>query len=224
MHLRLALYSDQEVPANAAIDERLLTLIGVSRPRIGYVSSAPDPERLDFERKRAYYAHLGADLCVFLDASDNDLEGTLPPLFACDALHLSGGNTFSFLRWLRSRAVLPLLRRYATHGHVLIGASAGAILMTPSVGTASLCGDARDPALADDTGLDLVGFHFWPHYSEDAETQPSVASCLSAFETLCACPDGSGLIVDGTSIEPIGPVRVFSHGIPRTHGFQGLRP
>ena len=45
MPLRLAFYSDQEIPLNAAVDERVMALIGKSRPRIGYVASTPDPEQ-----------------------------------------------------------------------------------------------------------------------------------------------------------------------------------
>jgi len=41
MGLRLALYSDQVIPRNAAVDKRVLRLIGVTNPRVGYVSSAP---------------------------------------------------------------------------------------------------------------------------------------------------------------------------------------
>lgn len=62
MKLRLALYSDQIIPANAAVDRRLLDLIGVDRPRIAYVSSAPDPDRSYFSAKRRYYEQLGVEL------------------------------------------------------------------------------------------------------------------------------------------------------------------
>ncbi len=137
--MRLALYSDQEIAANAAMDERLLRLIGVRRPRIGYVSSAPDPSRAYFDQKRAYYHRLGAELTMYTDSESADLEGDVEILCRCDAIHLTGGNTFTFLRWLRVRRALPLLRAYALGDRgVLIGASAGAILMTPSIQTAVL--------------------------------------------------------------------------------------
>jgi hypothetical protein len=45
---------------------------------------------------------------------------------------------------------------------VLIGVSAGAILMTPSVNSARLCGDA---------GLGLVDFHIWPHFDSAIVTR-----------------------------------------------------
>jgi dipeptidase E len=212
MHLRLALYSDQEIAANAAIDERLLRLIGVHRPRIGYVSSAPDPDRCCFDHKRSYYANLGAELAAFLDADTPDLERDLARLTRCDAIHLAGGNTFSFLRWLTELGVLPVLRAYALDGGVLIGASAGSILMTPAVGTAALCGDERDPGLAHEGALGLVDFHFWPHYSSGAEFGAQAQCIMKQVAPLYGCPDGSGIVIDGPQIEHHGEVRVLSGG------------
>ena len=210
MQLRLALYSDQAIAANAVIDERLLRLIGVHRPRIGYVSSAPDPNRIDFDRKRSYYANLGADLATFVDSDTGHLALELERLTDCDAIHLSGGNTFSFLRWLTERGVLPVLRAYALNGGVLIGASAGSILMTPAVGTAALCGDERDPGLTHDAALGLVNFHFWPHYRPGAEFATQLRCVVKDAAPLYGCPDGSGIIIDGPEIEYYGDVRALA--------------
>jgi hypothetical protein len=49
MKPRLALYSDQEIPANVVVNLRLLTLLGTQSPSIGYVSSAPDPSMRSLE-------------------------------------------------------------------------------------------------------------------------------------------------------------------------------
>src|SRR5262245_58988759 len=129
--MRLAFYSDQVIAANASMDERTLRLIAVKQPRIGYVSSAPDPSRFYFEQKREYYRRLGVELRMYVDSESEDLEEDLQALCQCDAIHLTGGNTFTFLNWLRARSVLPVLRSYAEEDRgVLIGTSAGAILMT----------------------------------------------------------------------------------------------
>jgi dipeptidase E len=211
--MRLVLYSDQEIAANAAIDERLLRLIGVRRPRIGYVSSAPDPDRCCFDHKRSYYANRGADLAAFLDADTLDLERDLVRLIGCDAIHLAGGNTFSFLRWLTELGVLPVLRTYALDGGVLIGASAGSILMTPAVGTAALCGDEHDPGLVHEDALGLVDFHFWPHYRPGAEFGAQAQSILRQVVPLYGCPDGSGIVIDGPHVEHHGAVRMLSGAV-----------
>ena len=207
--MRLALYSDQEIEANAVIDERVLQLIAVGRPQIGYVSAAPDPERSDFERKRLYYENLGADLVAYVDSDTNDLDRASRELNRCDAIHLSGGNTFSFLRWLKARRVLSMLQVYAVEGRgVLIGVSAGAILMTPTVSTAALCGDSRDSGPIDDGALGLVRFHFWPHFVPGAELATSAQAVIENLSELYACEDGAGIVVDGSAIELYGAIQI----------------
>lgn len=208
MTLRLAFYSDQEIPVNAAVDERLLQLIGKPKPRIGYVASSPDPERYFFDRKRAYYKALDADLAVYLDSTTLQFRNVLSELVACDAIHLSGGNTYHFLRWIKRSGLAETLRDFATSGKVLIGTSAGAILMTPSICTAALCGDEPDvdPVMA---SLNLVPFHIWPHYVDGAENNDAAKLLLSSLQVTYACPDGSGVIVDGSDVARVGAVREF---------------
>jgi len=204
--VRLAFYSDQEIAANAPLDERVLRLVGVPRPRIGYVSSSPGQEQLDFSRKRDYYSRLGAELAVYVDEDSRDPERELA---ACDAIHLSGGNTFQFLRWLKARSVLPVLRAYAREDRgVLIGASAGAILMTPSAATAALCGDVRPEGPVDDGALGLVDFCFWPHYVPGATLDASVRAGFPDGAVVYACADGTGVVVDGDRVELHGAVPI----------------
>jgi dipeptidase E len=203
--MRLALYSDQVIAANAAMDERVLRLVAVRQPRIGYVSSVPDPSRFYFEQKRAYYHRLGAELTMYVDSESKDLEGDLQTICSCDAIHLTGGNTYTFLRWLRARRVLPILRSYALNDRgVLIGTSAGAILMTPTIETALLCGDVRPADFTDDEALGLVDFLFWPHYRRGAK----LSVPLDPGRVVYGCEDGAGIIVDGVAVELHGAVPV----------------
>ncbi|HWQ07547.1 MAG TPA: Type 1 glutamine amidotransferase-like domain-containing protein [Holophaga sp.] len=201
--LRLALYSDQQEPGNPAMDRRLAALLGMPRPRIGYVASGPDPDRRWYQRKVEHYARLGMDMTVF--QGPGDPAGADDLLWTCDGIHLSGGNTFAFLGWLREQGVLPRLRQYALEGGVLIGESAGAILMTPDARSAALCGDEAAGTPEDAQALGLVPFRFWPHAGSG--TGPARQAILQPFPDIFACPDGSGIIVDGASIETFGPVR-----------------
>lgn len=214
MTLRLALYSDQENKGNRSLDERLLRLIGVRHPTIGYVASSPEPHRIDFERRRAYYAQRGADLALYVD-SETDDAGARAALLQSDAIHLSGGNTFDFSHWLEQRGWLEPLRRYATEGGVLVGVSAGAILMTHRIGTALFCGDVAERAVATYASLNLLPFGFWPHYVRGDEHGEALASMLYAAPgAVYACPDGAGIVVDGGHIELHGPVRLLGERSP----------
>jgi len=198
---KLALYSDQH--NNAALDARVMRLIGRPAPILGYIACEPDPQRLYFEDRRGFYGERGARLEVYTGSDLPPGDQAWAALFRCDAIHLSGGNTYAFLHWLRRRQLLAPLARYVAEGGVLIGVSAGAILMTPSVQSAALCGDERDAQAQDETALGLVDFHFWPHFDPDADS----ASLAVGLPGLYGCPDGAGIVVDGATIELHGSVQ-----------------
>lgn len=200
---KLALYSDQEGPDNGPMDQRLLQLIGKHRPRLGYVSAEPDPQRYYFESKRQYYAALEVVLGDYVDA--HSTASQWQALLGCDAIHLSGGNTFVFLQWLREQGRLADLTRYVAQGGVLIGVSAGAILMTPGVLSAELCGDERGEFSGEHRGLALVDFHVWPHFAAQDDA-------VSDLAPLYGLPDGGGIIVDGQRTEFFGGVAVLGGG------------
>lgn len=144
-------------------------------------------------------------LYVELDvAYDPDL---LEPLFACDAIHLSGGNTYYFLYWLQQRGLQERLRHYANHQGVLIGTSAGAIIMTPKISSAQLCGDAPYPLLTTDQGLNLVDFAFAPHVQDTPEDSARMQSYADQQKrVLYGCHDGDGIIVAGDTVTMVGNV------------------
>ncbi|MDU8357470.1 Type 1 glutamine amidotransferase-like domain-containing protein [Pseudomonas syringae group sp. J309-1] len=185
-----------------ALNERLLHWVEHAHPRIGYISAAPDASRVYFERARQCYLAQGMELSCYVDS--NSSEDELTAVFACEVIHLSGGNTFSFLHWLKQRGLLAKLRRYALSGGVLIGVSAGAILMTPSVASAELCADVREVGLADDAALSLIGFHFWPHFEPQQELEPRLMQLASTLANVYQCPDGAAIVVEGDQIELFG--------------------
>ncbi|KAB8145051.1 dipeptidase E [Chloroflexia bacterium SDU3-3] len=207
--LRLVLYSDQIIPANQSVDRELCELLGQSHPRVGYIASSHDPSRRYFLARQQYYRQYGIDLCCYTELDVAYDPAQLQDLFSCDAIHLSGGNTFSFLHWLRRRQLLKPLRRYAHQG-VLIGVSAGAIVQTPSIDSALLCGDTPSAEAFDTAGIGLVPFGFLPHATA---AEPGAQAMQAYADThgypLYACPDGAGVVVCGETVRCIGDVAIY---------------
>jgi peptidase E len=81
-------------------------------------------------------------------------------------INLSGGNTFRFLKSIKERGAESRLVEYARNGGILIGVSAGAMILTPSIESAFICGDVNTVGLSDLEGLELVSFFFDPHSSK----------------------------------------------------------
>ncbi|MEO0769191.1 MAG: Type 1 glutamine amidotransferase-like domain-containing protein [Cyanobacteria bacterium J06649_4] len=207
MARKLVLYSDQEIPENDQVDNRLVELIGKPDATVGYVPSQPDPQRRYFHRKKSYYSRLDLRLTHYFDPETLNYEEDISALFSCDAIHLSGGNTFHFLKWLKALQLIDMLKDYVNAGGVLIGTSAGSILMTPNISTATLCGDTNNVALTDWSSLGLVNFSFWPHFST-ANRAFLKSTGVTTELNLYGCPDGSGIIINDGLVELIGDVEL----------------
>lgn len=213
---KLVLYSDQVIPENAKVDQRLLSLLGKQHPVMGYIPASSDPDRIWFSQARAYYETLGIDLSEYFELDVDYRPQMLDRLLACDAIHLTGGNTFHFLYWLRARGMLGPLREYVARGGTLVGASAGSILMTPEIGSSILCDDAplAGEEMADLSALGLVDFAFLPHINH----MDSVPSLLEEYSrthhcVIYGCPDGDGIVVDGEQIELLGNIQKADNGV-----------
>ncbi len=210
----LVMYSDQVILENEKVNERLLDLMAGRGRCIGYVPSGPEPDRQFYHEKQAYYAKLGLNLSVFFDTTAPLDEAGLTTLLDCDAIHLSGGDTRAFLRLLKANGLFGPLAEWTRKDGILIGTSAGAILMTPTVALdAMFSGD--DPSTVHDGGaLDLVPFEFFPHMDKSKDCLPQLLAYSSKkSRSIAACKDGDGVVVNGNVIESVGDIVWMRNGV-----------
>jgi dipeptidase E len=219
--LRAIFYSDQVIAENAKVDARLVEIIKQHGNRIGYVSSGPDPDFRFFHAKRSYYGQYSLELAVFYDLDADAEQVKLEALLSCNAIHLSGGDTRAFLLRLRRSGMLNVLRDWARDGGVLVGTSAGAILMTPTIAVDALFKGMRPEESEGRDALDLVPFEFFPHAQVPGYFEDLLAYSNHAQRPIVACSDGDGVVVLGQDIECIGNTTWFFRGrqdwaVPRT--------
>ena len=161
----------------------------------------------------AYYKSLNANLSVYFELETEYDPEKIEDLLACDAIHLSGGSTYNFLYWLRARRFIPLLRDYVANGGVLIGVSAGAILMTPEISTTCLCGEQPSHNLNDLSALNFVDFAFLPHINQiESPEAKLIEYSVTQKRKIFGCNDGDGIIVDGDNIQCIGNLICAENG------------
>lgn len=206
---KLVLYSDQ-IKENRQVDRELLRLINKKNPSIAYIPSASDNSRKYFNEKVEYYKDLGISDLRYFDLDQEYDASKIDETFKCDAIHLSGGNTFYFLHLLRKRGYIELLRSYVNNGGVLIGISAGSILMTNCIDIAGLGSDADENfiGIEDKSALGLVDFGFAPHWDGAIEHLELLRVYTKEKNTIVyACKDGDGIILDGNEIILIGDVK-----------------
>ncbi|MBA5801592.1 Type 1 glutamine amidotransferase-like domain-containing protein [Rhizobium changzhiense] len=208
-----ALYSDQFIAENAPMDRRLAALILSRGNRIGYIASGPEPQREFFNEKRQYYLSYGLSLDLFFDLDAFSGDEEIGRLFSCSAIHLTGGHTGDFLGRLRQSGMLDKLRAWARDDGIVVGTSAGAILMTPTIAVDALFSGGSPDAVQDGAALDLLPFEFFPHLNDDPGY---LAALLRYSETtanpILACRDGEGLILGNGLVEIFGAPLTISGG------------
>lgn len=150
--------------AVAALKARLHS--GSSEMTAGYIASQPDPNREYYLPVKEWYASLGIEMNLYLELEQGYDPGQVDRLLACNIIHLSGGDTFRFLYWLKHRGLLPRLKAFVLAGGGMVGLSAGAMILAPSIASAQVCGDRNHIGLQDLSGLGLFEFNLVPHLPE----------------------------------------------------------
>jgi dipeptidase E len=85
-----------------------------------------------------------------------------------NVLVMTGGNTFKLLSNLRKSGLDKAIKEFSGKNEfILAGFSAGALVLTPTIEVCNLPNyDKNEVGLKDLTGLGVVSFEVFPHYSE----------------------------------------------------------
>lgn len=204
---RLVLLSEWRDDISSEFEKRIVSLIGKERSKLGYIPSQTDPDGTYYYPMKNRLDRLGFSGYVYCDIDEEFEARVLEDLGNCDAIFLSGGNTFHFLARLRERGMLDWLRGYVNRGGVVIGVSAGAMIMTDNINVAEYV-DAKYLASSQLSSsqygaLGLVDFYFYPHWTEEPSQQRAIKELKRSDNntTIFACPDGGAIVIDGVKRE-----------------------
>jgi dipeptidase E len=143
-----------------------------------------------------------------VDLKEEDEQSIEARLSAVDVIYVNGGSTYWLLHWVRKTGFEAIVRRLLDQGKVYVGVSAGSIIAGPDI--RELTRSENDFGIEDTSGMRLVEFGIWPHYSAENPVDFSSAG----FPIVCL-PDHQAVLVDG------GEIRIIGEG-PRTT-FNGFR-
>jgi len=203
---QLFLYSDQDSPANREMDLCLRDRLPTFDRRIAYLSSSPDNTRSFYNAKKTYYQQYDISLGEYFDENSFASAQARDQLARYPAIHLSGGSTYHFRQWLFDEGLDELLVKFADTGGILVGVSAGALLLTPDIVTTQLCGESEPDSDSESSGLNVVNFHLWPHFEPGIVLCPSQKLIQSVARPLYQLPDGTGIVSNGIDVEIYGKV------------------
>ncbi|WP_062270123.1 Type 1 glutamine amidotransferase-like domain-containing protein [Endozoicomonas arenosclerae] len=208
--MNLALLSDQDSPSSQAAIKRLIGHLNLDSTTAAYIASMPDPDRIFFRNTQAIYRSSGIDLDTYIDLETGFSEALMEEVLQKPLIHLSGGDTFRFLHSLKARKLEKSLTEFAKKGGALIGVSAGAMLMTPSIESARLCGDQNRIELNDLSALNLVDFQFTPHATKNSNEREAAKQLANKHKkSIFLCSDGEGILQLDDCVSILGePVQV----------------
>lgn len=128
----------------------------------------------------------------------------LNSVFEADAIFLSGGSTYYFLNSLRQNNLLGRLQKYAKSNHLLIGMSAGSMLMQKDINNTEIPSYDPEPNPVGDIpleSLNLFPYYFFPHYDGDSRFLLEVQNFANKTNNKCyICTDNDGIYVDDNRI------------------------
>jgi dipeptidase E len=204
--MRLVLLSSLTESLDRDLEKRIKQIVSEKGSRnLGYIPSQFDPERVYFQKMWPNLERLGFRSFSYCDIDKEHDPVHMERLRNCDAIFLSGGNTYYFLKNLQQRGFVPFLRDFSAIGGILIGVSAGAMVMSPTIDVAGII-DPNDVQLKDTSAFDLAQLHILPHYSSDLHEDALTNFSKTVDQPVFGCKDNSGIILEDNRIKAYGDV------------------
>lgn len=214
--MKLVLYSGGNAEANFELNDIAVKLTGKLSPKLGFIPSASYDAEVDFKYFVEEFSPFGVAKFQYLCADTPFSKTALNEFFKSDLIFLGGGNTFYFLKHLKSSGLFDELKLFAKNGGVLCGLSAGAIIMTPHVHTATFPHFDRDENPFDMknlTAMRLVEFEFFPHYKNSKRYEEELNFHSKKIKhPLFASSDGGGIVIENHSVRFVGKTYQFFQG------------
>jgi dipeptidase E len=182
--------------------------------RMAYISAEPQlNDRPYFHSTINDYHKIAPNInkIDYFDLSAAFSDTTLEAIREYPIIHLSGGNTCHFLRDIKARELLTaILKAHIEQNKLLIGVSAGALVLTPTI---KLADDENDIGLTSFFALNHVPFEFLPHYTNDPVSLDELRQySKTSTHIIYAAHNTSGISVKNGQVTPLGKVYKMTEG------------
>ncbi|UYZ23785.1 Type 1 glutamine amidotransferase-like domain-containing protein [Mesobacillus jeotgali] len=209
---KLVLLSDLR-NMNPALIRKIKNITGGQSLRLAYIPSRTDKERWYFDKAKPEFSEMDITDFFYFDVDEDFESSQLVEFTSCDAIFLSGGNTYQFLKNLKDRNIFKHIKQMVNEGKPLIGVSAGSMIMSKSIKIAAFH-DENEVQLNELSGLELVDFEFMPHWNrEKDQLEELLKYSLTQEESIFTCNDGDGIVIEGDEIEFYGDIKEIRKGV-----------
>jgi len=199
---------------DSSLKDSLIIEIAKRDNRIAYISSNKQPShRKWFHNTAREYQAMNKDISMeYFDLSEDFSDQDLRKVLDFDIVHLSGGNTFEFIASIRKRDFSNIIQEFLKKNGLIIGISAGGIILTPTISIASINGDENSTGVTDMTGLGMVDFEFFPHFENTKTQRDDILDYSKKTQRkIYACSNESGLFIQNGEIVTFGKVEIFDN-------------
>jgi len=214
--MKLVFYSGGDDKDNISLDKALFEMVQKKNPVMTLIPSSSYLSEVEFREFVRHYSKYKVTRFIHFNV-DVPFDQTLfKEVMKSDIIHLAGGNTFYFLKYLRQSKMLPQLKAFVDRGGILTGLSAGAIIMTSDITMASQPDFDRDENtvhLQNMKSMNLVDFHFFPHFRQSTRYDNAFKLISKTSDKIIyACPDGSGIVMNDQNLTFVGKTFAFYQG------------
>lgn len=214
--MKIVLYSGGDEKENEFLNRRALRLTEMPNPKLTFIPSSSIDAEVDFNYFVHEFSSFGVTRFMHFCVDIPFTKTMLAEVLKSDLIFLGGGNTFYFLLHLKKAGMFKHFELFLKRGGVLCGLSAGAIVLTPYVHTASFPHFDRDenPFLMKNLNAgSFVNFEFFPHYKNSKRYENEMIHYSKKTNLpLYACPDGGGIIVEENQLSFAGKCYQFYQG------------
>lgn len=193
--------------------EHLFRVVGKppSEIRVALIPTAGYPyiKQEYIEAAFEHFASYGMALEI-VDLKEEDEHSVEAKLAHVDVIYVNGGSTYWLLHWVRQTGFEQIVRRLMDQGKVYVGVSAGSIIAGPDIRELTRSENAF--GIEDTSGMRLVEFGIWPHYTEENPVDFSSVG----YPVVCL-PDHQAVLVRDDEVRIIGDgPRVVFNGFEET--------
>ena len=201
---------------NEDIDLALMHHFNLDNPRLTFIPSSFESSSYYFEEFSERFSRYGFQNINIFHADQPFTKKDLNQLLNSEMIYLSGGNTFYFLAVCKKIGLFEHLIRFSENGGIISGHSAGAILLTPNITTASYPEDDRDEnevGIEDWTAAGLVKFEVFPHYDSNQYYEDTLKrASIQSKGVIYGVSDGAAIYVNDGSTTFFGDIWAFNNG------------
>lgn len=166
-----------------------------NKSKVVYIRGKKSSSKINFENVCEFYKTFGIYDVEYYDLDNYQKHTILNAIQNCDVLHLGGGNMFEFTNRVEKGMYHIDFKQLIPSLNLVVGESAGAILLTNNVKVAELLGEGK---ANNQKGLEILDLSFLPHFNTLDESN---AVKISQYKTennnvsIYAVNDGGGILV-----------------------------